>query len=261
MSNQARFILTAIVVIAVIAALAFVLDRHPAPTTETTATSTPTDTGTVQGSGYTIEQVPEGSVLSQMPDPNRPVKFDASVSADVRASINTEVASLASAIEKNPTDVSNWLQLAVDYHSVGDFDGARAVWEGLLAFLPGEPTLIDNLGRMYELDLHDYAKAEQYFNRAIAAAPTNDVAYVELHELYKSSYKVGTGADIAIDKKAIAALPNNLSFMVALGDDYLAVGDSANAKIAYQNALAAAHTAGNTDLVNELNDKLSKLPQ
>ncbi len=213
-------------------------------------------------SGYAIEQVPiPPDILSQMPDPGRPIHFSSSTPPEVQKILSANAAELAAAIKENPNDAGSWLDLAIKYHTANDFDGARAIWEGLVKLMPKDTTAIGNLGRLYEFDLHDFPKAESYFLKAVAVSPNQIASYVELHELYAHSYKVGTGADIAIDKKALAAFPGNLGFLVALGDDYLAAGDTVNAKATYTEALDDARTAGDTARMDAIGNKLIQLQQ
>ena len=227
-------------------------------TATTSDISTSDTSGVVHKNGYTIEQVPI-NILDEMPNPSRTIQFGASVPTEIRAVLSAHVTEIAAAIKKDPTNAGNWFDLAIQYHTADDFDGARAVWEGLVKLLPKDTVSLGNLGRLYEFDLHDFAKAESYFKQALAVAPKETTFYIELHELYAHSYKVGTGANIAIAKQGVAMFPNSTDFYVYAGDDYLAQGDTKNARSYYEQAMSIARTEGNTNLMTAIGQKLQSL--
>ncbi len=234
-----------------------------APATNETATSTDLDLSglengdVIHGNGYTIERVPV-DVLSEMPNPSRPIKFGETIPTEVRTILSARAVELAAAIKKEPLQMWNWFDLAIQYHTANDFEGAKAIWEGLAKLVPQDATAFGNLGRLYEFDLKNFAKAESYFKQALAVSKDQTNYYIELHELYANSYKVGTGADIAIAKEGLKAFPEKTDFYLILGDDYLKVGDKNTARSYYEQALEIAKKGNNANLTITISQKLNQ---
>jgi tetratricopeptide (TPR) repeat protein len=249
----------AILIVAIIAGTVYLGAHRPTPVAPTTSAPAP---ATTTKSGYTIEQIPlttAHDIAAAMPDPARPITFGASIPAQVRATLTARAATLAASLSKDPTDVGNWLDLAIAYHTANDFEGAKVIWEGLVKLIPKDTVALGNLGRLYEFDLHDFAKAESYFKQALALSKNETTYYIELHELYKNGYKTGTGADIAIAKQGLAAFPNSIDFLIMLGDDYVRMGDGAGARSYYLRASDLARARGDLELVQTIGQKLQSL--
>lgn len=214
-----------------------------------------------QGNGYTIEEIPIESLRDSMPKLDRPIVFSASVPTEVRASLSANRDKLAANLEKDPSSGADWLDLALQYHSANDYEGARLVWEFLIKALPNDTTAYDNLGKLYHFSLKDYAKSESYFKQSLALKSDSTVPYLELYQLYKYSYKTGTTAMLDILKQGAAKFKENPDFSVLLGTEYAARGDTANARTWFEKALNLARAKGDVGLIARIGDELAKLPK
>ena len=229
-----------------------------------TANSTPRSDEQVQNpgnQGYTITQLPVDDIRSQMPDLSRDIVFDNSIPTEVQMSLTEKARSLKAVLTDDPTRTDLWFNLAIVYHSANDYDGARAVWEFLIKVVPEDTTSYDNLGKLYHFSLHDYPKAESYFNQSLAVNPNLMTPYLELFELYRYSYKTDTTKAADIIHKAIAKFPGTLDFHVLLGDYYRDRGDVVKAKAEYLTAMDLARKAGDVSRINAIGESILKLPQ
>ncbi len=258
------FVLALLAVIAVIFAVAFLASKNLPGASEEGSHATSTQEGEGGNGaldttpGYSIEEVPLDGIRDLMPNLSRTIAFNANVPAEARTIITNKAVALSAKLNSDPTQIANWLDLAVQYHQAGDYQGAREIWEFLVKVAPNELTPYDNLGRLYRLDLKNYPKAEEYFRKSIAVK-ASVVAYMELYELYKYSYKTGTNTVIDLLKEASAKFPQNPDFSALLGLEYRDRGDKENARLWLQKGVDIARAIGQSAYAAQLEEEIIKL--
>lgn len=206
-------------------------------------------------------QKQESIASSTAPSLVRKVSFSQDLPREARGILKDKIAKLQTSLSKNYDDFAGWMNLAIQYKTAGDYDGAREIWEYESYLHPNESISLHNLGDFYHRHLKDYARAENYYKRAIDADPTQAISYLALHELYRYSYKQNTSAAVDILKTAIARVKGNqiIDLYSALGSYYEDKKDYSNAIIYYTKARDAAQKAGNTALVVQLDAQLASL--
>ena len=222
--TTAQKILAAIIAAVVIVGGAYLLTAHPAgaPGTATStpqaATTTPSRaaTSTPVGSASGSVAKPAGTTLVT-PDFKKPIAFSASVSADIRAQLNKELATVSADLAKNPLHIQAWINLGTIRKQGGDYQGAREAWEYIADILPTNPVAFNNLGDLYANFLHDNAKAEANFLTAIKLQPKNVQAYADLYTMYHFTLHNDTKA-AAILSQGLKANPGN-NYLLGLQAD------------------------------------------
>jgi tetratricopeptide (TPR) repeat protein len=214
---------------------------------------------TTRGNGYTITQVPVDTIKATMPNLDRGITFSKNIPEATRVALQKSVKATTDYLKKDPTVVADWLNLALYYFEGEDFDGAREVWEFTSQALPTDTTSLDNLGKMYHFNLHEYAKAEDYFKQSLAINPHVSTPYLELFDLYRYSYKTSTSAAIDIMKAAMVEFPDSADPYIALARYYRDKGDTATARKQYTQAVKVAEKAGDVNLAGQIATELNTL--
>ncbi|MEY4747245.1 MAG: hypothetical protein RLZZ416_294 [Candidatus Parcubacteria bacterium] len=196
-----------------------------------------------------------------MPSLERAVAFPADFPEAGKAILTSNIEKLRTAIAKNQDDTTSWLDLAIQYKTVGDFEGAIEIWKYLVSKNPKNSVAYYNLGTTYHLDLKDYSRAEQYLKKAVEVDPGSALPYLALGELYRYSYKQDSSLAADILKQGIAKmqLPQRIDLEVALGSYYSAKSDIANARTYLTNARDDAKAAHNTALAAQLDQQIASL--
>ena len=249
-----------VVVLGILGGILYYTKTHTAPLAATVATTTDATPGVVHGNGYTIEEVPVGTLESIAPDLDRKIVFGATVPQEIRKVLQAKVDATTARLKKDLTLSEDWYNLAIYYHEANDYDGARIVWEFLIKAVPENPVAYENLGKLYHYDLKLYVKAESYLKLGITKDPKNYDAYNELYLLYLYSYKQNTTAAVDILNTAAKALPTDYTPYYVLGTYYRDKGDTANAKSAFTKAMDRARAAANVNGIKIIGDELAKLP-
>ncbi len=213
------------------------------------------------GEGYTITPIPYEDWHDYMPSLDRGVQFSATVPESARAILTSKAKQTQENLLDDPSQISDWLDLAIVYHTGNDFNGAREVWEFLVKAIPNDTTPYDNLGRLYHFDLKDFEKAEYYFKKSIEIQPNVIGSYLELHTLYAYSYKTDTTLAADILEQAAKRFPKESDPLALLGTYWRDKGDSAKARAAYTRALDRAREANNVTLINSIGEELARLPE
>lgn len=215
-----------------------------------------------QNSGTTI-RTENGFIINPkiQPSLNRSLSFPKDFPGDAKAIVIKRVGELRDTLKKNPGDYASWLDLAIQYKIISDFEGARQIWEYVNVAAPTQSISFQNLGNLYDLYLKDYPKSEENYLKAIANAPGIPAAYLGLHELYRYSYKADTTAAVDILKQGIDAVksPDNLDLMIMLASYYKDKGDKSNAIKYYGEVRSKAQTLKNYDLANQMTTEIKAL--
>lgn len=145
---------------------------------------------------------------------------------------------------------------ALSAMAVGKYDEARQIWEQMIADDPTDPVPYGNLAKLYHYTLHEYPKAEQYYLEFMTVASTSLTPYLELSELYASSYKTDTSAAVNILMAAARHFPHSPDPYVFLGEYYRDRGDRAHARMMFEQALAIVRASGNLDRMQAIGAEL-----
>lgn len=235
--------------------------EEPAPLApETTASTSEASSTTSKKPTYTIEAVPY-TLEDVMPSLDYKVVFSASVPASVRPALSAKIEGFQKSLKEDPMRADDWYDLALWYHSANDFQAAKEVWEFLTRVVPNDTTAYDNLGKLHHFDLKDFPKAEEYFTRSITLNPDSPVPYLELHTLYRYSYKQNTTLAVDILETAAKHFPSEVDPLTLLGVYWKEKGDTAKAREAYLRAMERARAAGGGTLIQSIGEELAQLPQ
>jgi tetratricopeptide (TPR) repeat protein len=196
-----------------------------------------------------------------IPSLERPVVFPANFPEEVKEQYNTSLAELKSKITADPNDTTLWLDLAIRYRMVQDYDGAVEIWEYLLSQKPQDPIVLHNLGEHYFHYGRDYKRAEDYYRRAIEAAPQFSINYTDLFEMYRDVYKQDTSAAEEILKEGIRNIStiDVVDLQLMLARHYRAKGNIEGARQYYTDARQIAQSASNASLVRQIDSELRTL--
>lgn len=137
--------------------------------------------------------LPAGNTALQavMPNLDRPIVFSAAFPKELQANMIDKIKTLSNEIKKDPTSTEKWLQLAINWKIISDYNGAREIWEYLAKADPKNFIPLHNLGDLYTYYLKDATKAEgpvraeSYFLKALELAPSEINTYRSLYDLYR----------------------------------------------------------------------------
>lgn len=100
-----------------------------------------------------------------------------------------QISTEAQAVKLDPIHFQGWINLGLLKKTIGDFEGARDVWEYASLIEPLNSLSFSNLGELYWRYLHEYQKSEANLRASIEHKPDDIQNYVSLAELYHYSYK------------------------------------------------------------------------
>lgn len=193
MSNQK--VLVIVVVLLVVAGVAGILSRkEPAPASAislaidpSASTTASSRTAPYKVEYYPIPQDAGKTVSAEAPSLSRNVKYSPALSPEAKRILGENIAALSGALSKNALDFGSWMNLAIQYKTAGDYEGAREIWEYVSRIYPKDAVALHNLGDLYHHFLNDFAQAESYYKNAIGRDGTQGVNYLALHDLYRYS--------------------------------------------------------------------------
>jgi len=173
---------------------------------------------TIQGEGdmkgVKIEPVAitnnKPAVNASLPDLNKEIKITADMSEDAKRIATAKIQDLSSHLKKDNDNLENWLVLGVYRKMIGDYEGAKEVWEYASAIRPQNSISFNNLGELYAYYLKDNAKAEENYKKAIENDPSAIYIYRNFFDFYRYFAK-DTAKARAILEQGIAANPSTSS--------------------------------------------------
>lgn len=204
--------------------------------------------------------LPFGGSVAQAPSLERPINFPVNFPTEARPILEANVVTLKERLRTNSEATDDWLDLAIQYKTVNDLDGAIEIWK-YLGEAKQNPIAYYNLGSTAHLYLKEYADAESYYRKAIEIAPSSSINYTGLHELYRYSYKQDTTAAVDVLKDGLTKVDarGQIDLYSTLGAYYKDKGDKANALDAYTKARDTARTVGITALVTQFDKEIASL--
>ena len=192
------------------------------------------------------------------PELIRSTNFPNTLTPEVKTTVLAHLDTTIKEIEKDG-NFQSWLMLGVYRKTLGDYEGARIVWDYTKTIAPNEVVSYNNLADLYHYYLKDFKKSEENWKKAIAVKGDYILAYSGLVDLYKYSMTEKKGEIPTVLKDGIAKNPDALDLVVMLAHYYQDVGDTTGAKKAYSDAIAIAERLGNTDAVTRLKSELGSI--
>ena len=132
------------------------------------------------------------------------------MSEDAKRIATDKIQDLSNQLKKNNDNLENWLVLGVYRKMIGDYEGAREIWEYASAIRPQNSISFNNLGELYAYYLKDNAKAEENYQKAIENDPSAIYIYRNFFDFYRYFAK-NTAKARAILEQGIAANPSTSS--------------------------------------------------
>ncbi|MDP3779156.1 MAG: hypothetical protein Q8R30_03900 [bacterium] len=172
-------------------------------------------------------------------DEVRPVSDEVKLfSESQKQDIYNSIGNLAKAIKENPEFFNGMIQLGTLKKTIGDFEGARDIWEYASLKRPQNSVSFANLGELYWRYLHQYNQAELNFKTSIKNDPANPGVYVSLSGVYFYSMKekAELADDVILD--GINANPKSTDLLRALASLYERRGEYVKAIESWQKILA-----------------------
>ncbi len=143
---------------------------------------------------------------------DRPVTYPATMPQSIRSDLANKIAASITAINQNSNDFNDYYDLGIDYKALGDYEGARLLWEYGAKIRPDDflPRLA--LGGLYGYFLRDQLKAEFYYKDAIAKDPKQPFSYFQFASYYLDIIQDKTKA-LAVVNQGLAAIPGNTDLL------------------------------------------------
>ena len=152
-----------------------------------------------------------------LPDLNKEIKITADMNEEAKRIATTKIQDLSSQLKKDSDNLENWLVLGVYRKMIGDYEGAKEVWEYASVIRPQNSISFNNLGELYAYYLKDNAKAEENYKKAIVNDPSAIYIYRNFFDFYRYFAK-DTAKARAILEQGIAANPTTSSDLKNLLD-------------------------------------------
>lgn len=139
---------------------------------------------------------------------------------DQKSKLYAEIENYADAVKKDPNFFNGWIQGGLLKKVIGDFEGARDMWEYANIIRPQNATSFANLGELYWRYLANFPKSEANFRTAIKNKPSDLMTYISLSDLYFYSYaaKAHLADDVLLE--GMARNPTDVNLMKALASLY-----------------------------------------
>jgi tetratricopeptide (TPR) repeat protein len=171
---------------------------------------------------------------------------------------NAEAAQLAfqTAIELNPTESCNYIQLGILYFESGDYTNAEIIYEQALKIRPDSARIHSNLGYLKWLK-GNIGEAVQHYDTAIDLDPLYDIPYNNLGVIHLDIIGNIPRAIELIEKAAELNEHYALAFY-NLGRAYMFVGQRLEAAQCFQKAQHLNEYTKELDN-DELNERLNSL--
>jgi len=180
-----------ILIAAVLAGVFFLIQNNilfPKPISNTPSNALVLPDGTTvtsEGGGKVEIDAIDGKSVTP-PSLTRPITITTSLSAEVAATLRTEMEDTVLQLKENSTRVDLWLRLGSQRKMAGDYEGAREAWDYVAIAGPASINFIAyaNLADLYKSYLKDYKKSEDHYLEAIRLKPDFINFYQGLFELY-----------------------------------------------------------------------------
>lgn len=142
---------------------------------------------------------------------------------------------LKAALEKDPFSFNDWVTVGIIKKFFNDFEGAKDAWEYVIVLYPNNPLAFENLGNLYALYLHNNAKAEYNYKKAIENNSIEPSFYIALADFYKNF--------LGDNSKAINTILfglgkiKDVNLFLSIAGLYRDIGDKTNAVKYYEEVI------------------------
>lgn len=204
-----------------------------------------------------------GGSASRQPPLDRKIVYPDDFPQEARAPYEENLSKTKQNIQKNPDNTAAWLDLAVYYRMLRDYEGALEIWEYLVAENPSDAIAFHNIASHYYYEEKNYPKAEEYYRKAITANPALAINYTDLHEMYRYVYREDSQAAVEIIQEGLAKVDvrNGIDLSVMLARYYEEKGDMPNARKYYTQARDAAKSVGEVQFAQQLDKEIKRISQ
>ncbi len=153
-------------------------------------------------------------------------------------------------LAKKPDFFEGWLYVGVLKKGVGDYEGARDVWQYAAQIRPNSSTPFANLADLYAYFLDEPQKAEESIKKAIANDPKDYNFYLSLADIYRYKFSDGAAKYEQTMLEAIAKFPDNSNLIAPLAGYYKQTSQTQKAIEWYKKlvALVPDNVAAKKDL-------------
>ncbi|MBI2055899.1 MAG: tetratricopeptide repeat protein [Candidatus Sungbacteria bacterium] len=190
----------------------------PTEEASTTPPVSPVTPGTPQSSQLKPKYPPYSG---RDPKEVRPVPEEVKLfTEDQKKRIYAEIENYGDAVKKDQDFFNGWIQGGLLKKIIGDFEGARDMWEYAGIIRPQNSTSFANLGELYWRYLPNFPKSELNFKASIKNKPTEVASYISLSDLYFYSYSAQAALADDILLEGLAVNNNDINLMKALGALY-----------------------------------------
>ena len=143
-----------------------------------------------------------------IPDLSRPINFavDLSIGVEEQKRITEKITSLQQKLKGDPNFYPGWIDLGSYRKMIGDYVGSVMYWEYALRLNSKNYIVYGNLADLYAYYIHDNAKAEVNFKKAIENSPQQIYLYFQAAYFYRDVLK-DTDKAKAIVRQGIKANP------------------------------------------------------
>lgn len=194
------------------------------------------------------------------PEFPRTIEFADSLPAEAQNILQGRIDTLVQQLNQDPHQANVWLDLALQYKTANDLDGAREVWEYLIKAAPQHSVSFYNLGYHYHISDKDFPRSEEYYKKAIEIDSAQEAYYVAFHELYRYSYRQNTTAAVDILKQGLEKVPSSINLRLTLAGYYRDEKKDKKSAIQYfTQARDLASEANEAELVMSLDKEISTL--
>ena len=214
MKNKIIFVVIVLIILAGFGFYLYNNDKNPAIQGQSLDETNNVNIGgvTIQGDGdmkgFKIEpiEIPKNKPVINIPvlDLNREIKIINEMSDEAKKIVTAKIQDLSSQLKKDSDNLENWLVLGVYRKTIGDYEGAKEVWEYANAIRPKNSISFNNLGELYAYYLKDNVKAEENYAKAIENDPSAIYIYRNLFDFYRYVAKDPVKARALLEKGIVA---------------------------------------------------------
>jgi tetratricopeptide (TPR) repeat protein len=190
-----------------------------ASSTEASATSTgQNDTVFAGTTGITFDESPTVTPTIPVPDLTREPVVGPFTSPSAKDRAMPIIKQLQAQLKEKSTDFTGWLELGLQFSTVGDYEGARQAYEYAAALRPTSSVIFGNLGFIYGYHLKSPQKAEVAYKTAIANDPSQEYLQIQLFELYRDVFVDKAKARTFAESRIVASPEFAIDFKLLIAE-------------------------------------------
>jgi hypothetical protein len=172
------------------------------------AVATTTATTTVAGSDEKVK-----AAALNTPDFIK-IVIDPGITGAAREKLIADIQEVITMLNGNVMNPAAWTQLGILRQNAKDYSGATLAWNFASKLSPQNSVPLLNIANLYGYYLHNNAKAEEYFKKAIVAEPKNGYSYFKTYEFFTDIGNVVKAR--AVLEQGVAAVPTDKQLKAVL---------------------------------------------